>query len=189
MFAPPHAGQVHGPDAAGAGCVCGVSRSAAAVLILPLELAPVLVHVQTAAGELGVIENIGILRRQIPRPRHGEPAVRVVKEHAPLLAQLLRDPELRRFLPILLAIGKLSLDLVHRGVPPLRKPRREPSRAGFAAVAVLQLTVAEQPDLFAADIAVFLIKKSHCYLLSEAGCVRYASSRRKASSASAPPAA
>ena len=33
----------------------------------------------------------------------------------------------------------------------------------FAEVAVLQLTVTEKADLFAADAAIFLVKQSHMF--------------------------
>lgn len=63
--------------------------------------------------------------------------------------------------PVFLPVGQLPLDVLHRRAAAVTEPGRELLRAVLTEVAVFQFLIAQQSDLLAADVAVFLIKQSH----------------------------
>ena len=89
----------------------------------------------------------------------------LVYQHLPTLAVGAGDAELGGSAPVLFPVSKLLFDVLHRGVAALAEPRRELFRAVLAEIAVLELAIAEQADLLAADVAVLFIKQSHALIL------------------------
>ena len=82
-----------------------------------------------------------------------------------LSLQVSRHAKRLNLLLVRFAVAELLFDLLYRTAAALLKPRRELFRTVLAQIAVVQLAVAEHTDLISADIAEFLIEKSHLSVL------------------------
>ena len=85
----------------------------------------------------------------------------LVQQDLTILAVGAGGAELGRPAPVFLPVGQLPLDVLHRRAAAVTEPGRELLRAVLTEVAVFQFLIAQQSDLLAADVAVFLIKQSH----------------------------
>ena len=117
-----------------------------------------LVDVQIASGYLGVIQYVRIgLGKVAGRCDHELLGVLVKQDLGPVAERLGRMERRDRVL-VLLAVGKLFLDLSYRRTASLAEPGRKLGCAVFAEITVLELPVAEQADLLSAYITEFLGK-------------------------------
>ena len=127
------------------------------------ELGPALADVEVAARGLAEVKNVRIRFAEPARAGDHEFPVVVVDEELHVLAEAAGRAECRHGLPVRLAALELGCQLCLRAVAAAVEPGGELGRAVLAHVAVLELAVAEEADLVAAEVAVFLIKKAHSH--------------------------
>ena len=137
-----------------------------AVLILPLDLMAGFIDVEMAARHVAVRKHVRVGGDQIAGGGHHELAGILIEQDLRVVADGPGRVEGGDGRFVGLAVIELGLDLSLCAVPALAEPGRELERAVLAHVAVLQLFVAQQSDLPAAEVAEFFIEKTHMTLLS-----------------------
>ena len=138
-----------------------------AIGIFVSQFIPCFVDVQTAASDVSEIQHIRIGLSPVSGGGDHKLARILVQQHFGTLAKGTGGVELGDFLLIGFSVGQLLLDLCHRALAAVTEPGRELFGALLAQVAVLQLPVAQQSDLFAADIAILFAEKSHKFNLQK----------------------
>ena len=138
-----------------------VVADALALGVFGLELGAALADAQIAAARLGEVKNIRIVLLVVVGGGDHELPVDLIDHKLGVFAQFPgRAKSCNRRL-----IGFARLQLLGEGlfgaVAALVKPGRELGRAVLAHIAVLELPIAQKPDLVSTKIAVFLVKESH----------------------------
>ena len=149
----------HDVEVVGIGISLGAETLTVALLVLILNFCLILINVQCAAGHIGKGQHVGVGALPVPGRGDQEGPGILVQNHLGALAQSAGGVKRRHFLLVGLPILQLGLDVLHGTLPPLAEPRGELSRTVLAAVSVLQLAVAQQPDITAADGALLFVKQ------------------------------
>ena len=113
------------------------------------------------AADLGDLDDVGVFCSVIALSADYELALRIVDINLGVVAEHAGRVEVVEVLSVLLTVGELIFYFLKGGFFTSREKRRQLARALAADISVLKLSVAEKSDLLAANIAVFLFKKSH----------------------------
>ena len=135
--------------------------NALALGIGTVNLRAVLLNLKAGVLNLRKRDDIGVLLAEIIAAAHDKAALRIVDIDLGFSAEGTHGIEAVQVLAVLLAVGNLLLDILDGGFFSAGKEGRKLLNTARAHIAVLDLAVAEQADLLAADIAIFLVKKSH----------------------------
>ena len=148
----------HDVEIVGIGIPFGIEALPLSILIPVFDLRPALVDVQLAAGHIGEGQHIRIGLLPISGGGDHKQTRILVQQHLGTLTQSTGGAK-RGYLGLIgLPVGQLLLDLRHRALAAVAEPGGELGGAFLAQIAVLQLAVAQQPDLAAADRAFLFIK-------------------------------
>lgn len=139
--------------------------------VFALELVAALADVEVAARDLVVVEDIRIRLAELARTRHHELAVILVDQELHVFAEASGRVESGDSLLVGLAALELGGQVCFGAVAAVVEPGGELGGAVFAHVAVLELAVAEQADLVAAEITILLVKKAHRYSFPAGECM------------------
>ena len=155
-------GEIHG-DLVAVVVARGIVGYALALAVLSVDLGAVLLNLIAGVGYLRKIDQVGVLGAVVALPADDKFSLCVVDIYLRSAAVNAVGAEAVEVLPVLLPVSELLLDVLDSRFFSAREEGRKLAGALAADVAVLYLAVAEQTDLFAADIAVFFVKKSHFY--------------------------
>ena len=135
-------------------------------------LGTALVDVQIHIQHLIQANNIRVGGRIVSGIAHHESPGILIQDDPVVLADASGGIKGSERLLVLLPVGELLLNLLHRAASAFGKPWRKLRRTVLAEISVRKLPVSQKANLLAADITVFLIKKSHnTQLLSCFSCI------------------
>ena len=126
-----------------------------------LEFVSVLVHVQLAACDLGILQHVRIcLGKIFGGGDHESPCV-LIQQHLGITSKAAGNMKVRNGSTVVFPIRKLLGNIRYRALAPFAEPGRELRRTFLAEIAVFQLPIAQKTDLIVADVAIFLIEQAH----------------------------
>ena len=126
------------------------------------KLAPVLFDIEIYVPDLGEVDDIGVICREILGARNGKLACCFIYiESDTAVTEGNRTLKGRSRRSVLLAVLELFLDLSYGRMSSLVEPGRELTCTVLTKISVLKFPVTEKSYLLSANITILLIKKSH----------------------------
>ena len=131
--------------------------------VLALELMLALVDIERAARHLGKVHDIRVDAAPVACARSQPLPLVLIEVDLHVAADGLGRVKRSDLLFVGFTVCKLLFDLLDRTSTAIAKERGELVCAILAQIAILQLAVAQKPDLVTAYVTVFLVKQSHKY--------------------------
>ena len=149
----------HDIEIIGVGIATGREALALTFGVPVLDLRLALLDIQLAAGHVGKRQHVWVGLLEISGGCHHEEAGILVQQHLGALSQGSGHAKRRDLLPVCLPVGQLLPDFLHGALAAVTEPGGELGGAAFAQIAVLQLAVAQESDLTAADRTLLFFKQ------------------------------